>query len=248
MGSTHDLIMEIDGTIDRMKFSTHDWLLFDADDTLWQNNQFFEDVIETFIDFVADPKRNRDEVRNVLDRIEIRNSKVSGFGIDNFRLNLIDCYQHLRGRSITVAELQYLRELTGTILSQSFQPLPGVAETLMELSRRYRIGLVTKGIADEQHSKLNKSGLRDWFTYVVVAKQKDVACYEEIVRNLDTQPDRVSMIGNSPKSDVNPALQAGLGAVLIPHPQTWRLELEPIVVVNERFRCVDRFIKLMTIF
>lgn len=134
------------------------------------------------------------------------------------------------------------------VLHAPVTPIPGVPETLAELDRRYRLGLVTKGDKTEQRSKLGRSGLASAFEYVVTVPEKDTECYEAVVMELGADPDRTWMIGNSPKSDINPALAAGLGAVLVRNDNTWSLEMQALPVGHERYRAVRRFSDLTSIF
>ncbi len=224
------------------------WLLCDADDTLWENNVYFEGAIAEFILYVDHPELPPAEVRRELDRIEARNIKLNGYGTDNFARNLVECYERFRGRGASVDERGRLIGMTDQIRNSPIELIPGVRDTLNELGRRYRLGLVTKGQADEQRSKLLRSGLQDRFDYFKTVPEKDVECYRMVIRETGADPASTWMIGNSPKSDINPALQAGLGAVLVPSENTWSLEMQSIPESHERFRLVQRFSDLTGIF
>ncbi len=225
-----------------------DWLLCDADDTLWENNIHFEQVIAEFIEYLDHPELPPREVRARLDEIEVRNIKIRGYGVKNFALNLQECYEALTGRPVGHDEAIRLRDMITTIAEAAVDPIPGVPETLRELAGRYRLGLVTKGDGDEQHGKLERSGLGHWFTYVVSLPEKDVECYRSVVKAIGADPSRTWMIGNSPKSDINPALAAGLGAVLVRNNNTWHLEVQDVPDCHERFRSVERFSELASMF
>ena len=224
------------------------WLLCDADDTLWENNRYFEEAIEEFIAYVDHAELSPVQVRSELDRIEARNIEIRGYGTDNFALNLVECFEGLRGRQASARERRRLVRMTDRIRNGPIELMPGVVETLDDLASRYPLGLVTKGQADEQRSKLRRSGLRDRFAYVATVPEKDVACYRAVIGETGAEPASTWMIGNSPKSDINPALEAGLGAVLVPHEQTWSLELQSVPESHERFRRVDRFSDLAALF
>ncbi len=225
-----------------------EWLLCDADDTLWENNVYFEQAIEEFIDYVDHPVLSPSAVRERLDRVESRNIKLHGYGVKNFARNLKECYETLKERPAREDEISRLRGMVRRIVEGAVEPIPGVLETLRELAGRYRLGLVTKGDYDEQHAKLERSGLQEWFVYVANVPEKDVGCYQSVVGTIEADPSRTWMIGNSPKSDINPALEAGLGAVLVRNDNTWRLEMQDIPEGHERFRSVDRFCDLTSIF
>ena len=118
--------------------------------------------------------------------------------------------------------------------------LPGVADTLGTLASRHRLIMLTKGDPDDQHQKVARSGLRAWFHAVDVVHEKDTAAYTDAARRHGVTADETWMVGNSPRSDVVPAIAAGWGAVFIPHAATWVLELEPLPVP----RPGDRFLQL----
>lgn len=224
------------------------WLLFDADDTLWENNVYFEEAIADFIQYVDHPDLSPPEVRQELDRVEARNIKLNGYGTDNFARNLVECFEGFRGRRATVEERGRLIAMTDRIRNGPIELYPGVQDTLSELGRRHRLGLVTKGQVREQRSKLRRSGLVDRFEYVTTVPEKDVECYRMVIRETGADPASTWMIGNSPKSDINPALRAGLGAVLVPCENTWSLEMQPIPEPHGRFRLVRRFSELASMF
>ncbi len=225
-----------------------EWLLCDADDTLWENNVFFEEAIREFVVFADRPDLGPAEIRARLDRVEARNIKVNGYGTENFGRNLVECFETLRGRAARDSELRRLRDMTDRVLHAPVVPIEGVEETLEALAVRNRLGLVTKGVSEEQDAKLRRSGLGDWFEHVSNVGEKDAECYRAVVREIGADARRTWMIGNSPKSDINPALEAGLGAVLVRNVNTWRLELQDLPVPHERFLRVDRFAELASLF
>ena len=224
------------------------WLLCDADDTLWENNVYFERAIAQFIRYLDHPRLSSDAVRRRLDEIEIRNIKRHGYGTKNFTRNLLECFEALRGRPAAEEDRCCITGMTDPILNCEIELLPGVAETLAELSRRHPLALVTKGDSDEQHAKLERSGLAAFFRHCATVPEKDAACYRDLTGKFGADAARTWMIGNSPKSDINPAIEAGLGAVLVPHRNTWSLEIQAIPSAHERFRAVERFSDLANLF
>ena len=199
-------------------------LIIDGDDTLWENNVYFEQAIEDFIDFLAHSTLSREQVRTTLDEIERLNSDVHGYGTAAFARNLRETYERLAEHAIETRHLEHVMNLGRRIVQVDLQLLPGVAETLDYLAGRHRLLLFTKGEPEEQRLKVQRSGLGPRFDQVVVAKEKDVAAYQQLIRDHDIEAHQAWMVGNSPRSDINPALAAGLRAVFIPHPHTWRLE------------------------
>ncbi len=219
-------------------------LIFDADDTLWENNIHFERAIEDFLDFLAHSTLSRQEVRAVLDKIELANFRVHGYGSAAFTRNLRLCYERLAERDISKADLATVMAFGERILAQPMELIDGVEETLPRLAERHDLTLLTKGHPEEQQLKIDRSGLNDYFRHAEVVPEKEPATYAALVKQLDLDPARTWMIGNSPKSDINAALAAGLNAVFIPHHATWRLEHQEIsadvgpgaLLVLEQFR------------
>lgn len=203
-------------------------LIIDGDDTLWENNIHFEAAIEDFIDFLGHSTLSREQVRTALDEIERLNTRVHGYGSAAFARNLRETYERLAERRILKHDVDHVMNLGRRVLQADLQLLAGVAETLEYLSARHRLLLFTKGELEEQRLKVQRSGLRDRFNAVVVTQEKDVGAYRDLIRVHHVDPMRAWMVGNSPRSDINPALSAGLGAVYIPHPHTWRLEAEDV--------------------
>jgi putative hydrolase of the HAD superfamily len=199
-------------------------LLIDADDTLWENNIYFERAFEAFCDFLDHSALTPAQVREVLNEIELANSKIHGYGSLNFGRNLQQAYQHLAEGEIREQDLRHVLSLAERILEQPVEIIEGVEETLAYLTGRHDLTLFTKGSPDEQRMKVDRSGLGRFFGHTAIVKEKDAAAYARLVTERALARDSTWMIGNSPKSDINPALEAGLNAVLVPHPHTWVLE------------------------
>jgi putative hydrolase of the HAD superfamily len=219
-------------------------LLIDADDTLWENNIFFERAFEDFCAFLDHSTLTPTEVRAVLDEIEIVNSKIHGYGSLNFGRNLRQCYEHLAERHLREEDLKTVLAFAERILDHPMEVIAGVPETLAYLFGRHRLILFTKGHPDEQKLKVDRSGLEVYFDRTAIVKEKDAAAYLKIVAEESLDPQRTWMIGNSPKSDINPALAAGLSAVFIPHDHTWALEREEVAEVPGRLLKLERFADL----
>jgi len=220
-------------------------LLIDADDTLWENNIYFERAFEAFCDFLNHSRLTPPQVRDVLNEIELVNAKIHGYGSMNFGRNLQQAYQHLAEREISEPDLRHVFSLAERILEQPIEIIEGVEETLGYLAERHDLTLFTKGSRDEQLLKVDRSQLGRFFSHTAVVKEKDAGAYSRLVSERALAPDLTWMIGNSPKSDINPALEAGLNAVLVPHPHTWVLEHQDLrEAVNGRLLRVDRFADL----
>jgi putative hydrolase of the HAD superfamily len=223
-------------------------LIFDADDTLWENNVYFEQAFEEFCAYLNHSSLTPDEIRAILDVIEIENNKIHGYGAVNFGRNLSQCYLRLAERAVDEHDLKRVTELAHQILLQEVELMDGVAETLPFLAEKHELTMFTKGDPAEQNRKIDLSGLRPLFAHCQIVKEKNRSAYEELARVRSFDLERTWMIGNSPKSDINPALDAGLRAVFVPHRMTWTLEREEIRHANGRLKVVTRFSDLIDLF
>lgn len=216
-------------------------LLMDADDTLWENNIYFEQAIHAFITFLNHSQLSPEEVRAVLDDVE----RLMGYGSANFTRSLIETYRRLAEKDLLDEDVQQVRQLGEQIHAHPLQLLDGVKETLDYLVSRYDLVLFTKGDLEEQKLKVERSGIEQYFKQVVIVSEKDVMTYHQVIKDLRIDPQQTWMIGNSPRSDINPALAARLNAVYIPHPHTWRLEHEEVQYIGEgQLLTLSRFTEL----
>jgi len=223
-------------------------LIVDADDTLWENNIYFERAFDDFCDFLAHSRLTPVEVRAVLDEIEIVNSKTHGYGTANFARNLTECYHRLVEREVAPDDITRIISFTEQILEHPIEIIQGVEETLEYLAGRHSLTLFTKGDPEEQKLKLDRSGLAIYFGHTAIVKEKDPRSYAALIRERELDPAHTWMIGNSPKSDVNPALEAGIHAVFVPHDRTWGLELADLREGPGRLLKVERFAQLRDYF
>jgi putative hydrolase of the HAD superfamily len=227
-----------------MRVDGRQFLILDADDTLWENNIYFEHAFDEFVAFLDHSKLSPQEVRDILDEIERTNIKIHGYGSLNFGRNLRECYQRLCERHVRAGDLEIVMGFAQRILQHPMEVIPGVAETLEYLSPRHDLTLFTKGHPEEQRLKIDRSGLGVFFAHTAIVKEKDAAAYRLLVEERGMDPQRTWMIGNSPKSDVNPALEAGLNAVFVPHNFTWSLEKTDLVEGTGRLLKVERIEEL----
>lgn len=223
-------------------------LLFDADDTLWHNNVHFERATHDFIDFLDHSRLSREEVRAVLDEIELANLHSHGYGSQGFARNLRECYLHLAERHIDEADLATVMQFGERIIHQELDLIEGVRETLEVLARRHRLMIVTKGAFDEQRMKVDASGLAPLFEDVAIVPEKDPAVYRELGERWGFDLATGWMIGNSPRSDINASRAAGMNAVFIPHEQTWSLEHQEISDGVGELLLLERFPDLLAHF
>jgi putative hydrolase of the HAD superfamily len=210
------------------RFALGQTLLIDADDTLWENNIYFERAIAAFISWLDHKVYTREQVREKLNQVERENVRQHGYGLTSFRRALVTCCEQLTTEPVTAQKHERIMSFAQTIADQEIDLLEGVAETLPELASRHKLILVTKGNEAEQADKLARSGLAQHFSGVEVPREKDPEAYRAVCVKYALPSHTTWMIGNSPRSDINPALACGLHAVYIHHPHTWVLEHETL--------------------
>lgn len=224
---------------------TRQVLIFDADDTLWENNILFERVIDDFLDWLAHPTLDKVEIRAILDDIERANTVVHGYGSRVFLHSLGECFERLRQRPATDLERRRIDDLAAALVHRDVELVPGVAETLTELGGRHDLMLLTKGDTDEQRRKLDASGLAHHFRAAHIVPEKDVATYRRLVDEHALTTADTWMIGNSPKSDILPARAVGMNAVFIPNDNTWVLEHDELDATDGRVLRLTAFAELL---
>jgi putative hydrolase of the HAD superfamily len=225
-------------------------LLIDADDTLWENNIYFERAIAAFISYLDHREYSPAQVRQALNAVERETILAHGYGLSSFTRSLVDCFHRLSPAPVTEDRVQRILGFARSIAEQEIELLPGVAQTLASLAARHRLILMTKGDHAEQAAKLARSGLSGHFSSVEIVAEKDPPAYREVLARHQLAPHTSWMIGNSPKSDINPALAAGLHAVFLFHKDTWVLEhasLDP-APPGQHLIELDSFAKLCAIF
>ena len=221
-------------------------LLIDADDTLWENNIYFERAIANFISFLNHHEYTPDQVREVLYDVERENIRQHGYGMNSFAIALVKCFEQLSVEPLTPALHETIHGIAYAIAEHPMELLPEVPETLADLAQRHHLFLVTKGNITEQTGKFERSGLQEHFTAIEVVAEKNALAYNSLVEKYCLVREQTWMIGNSPSSDINPALEAGLHAVFVPHGDTWILEHEEVNAAPpaQRLLIVGRFAEL----
>src|SRR5271155_3886769 len=221
-------------------------LLIDADDTLWENNIYFERAIANFISFLNHHEFSAEKVREVLNDVERECIVTHGYGLHSFSHALVQTFERLAVEPLTPALHETISGFAHTIAEHPVEIIRGVHETLQYLSERHHLMLVTKGAIAEQSGKVERSGLKQYFSAVEIVAEKDPACYARVVEKYELACDTTWMVATSPKSDINPAMAAGLHAVFVPHGDTWILEHEEInpAPAGQRLLIVGRFAEL----
>lgn len=221
-------------------------LLIDADDTLWENNIYFERAIEKFISFLNHHEFSSEQVRAVLNDVERECIATHGYGLHSFAHALVQTFERLSVNPVTPELHAQIQSFAHTIADHPMEFLPEVPETLQYLASRHKLILMTKGAVVEQTGKIERSELKTHFAATEIVAEKDATAYENIVQKFGLEHRSTWMIGNSPKSDINPALSTGLNAVFIPHGNTWVLEHDELNAASppQRLLIVGRFSEL----
>jgi putative hydrolase of the HAD superfamily len=219
-------------------------LLIDADDTLWENNVFFEQTIEEFLTLAEPLGYSREYARRILNETERRNIRQHGYGVRSFGKSLEETYMKLAGQMAQRRTVEQIKGLVAGLEKIPPKLMEGVPETLDYLFRKHRLILFTKGQAAEQAGKVERSGLQKFFAAIEIVSEKDAPTYAGLVDTHKIVKSHGWMVGNSPRSDINPALQAGLNAVFIPHSNTWALEHEELQSGTGRLLVLAQFRQL----
>ncbi len=217
---------------------------FDADDTLWQNETFYRLTEERFTELLT----GHAEAKIVSSRLleaERRNLQHYGFGIKGFTLSMIETAIEITEGRVPASVIGRILDAGREMLSHPVETLPHVRETLEALAGSYRIVLITKGDLFDQERKLAQSGLGDLFDAVEIVSDKSASTYERIFTRYGDGPERSMMVGNSLKSDIVPAIQAGSWGVHVPHSLTWALEHSEPPVDAPRFKRLDHLGELI---
>jgi putative hydrolase of the HAD superfamily len=215
----------------------------DADDTLWHNETHFRLTQKRFAELLA-PFGDAGVIEARLSAVEQQNLSTYGYGAKGFTLSMIETALELSGGRVSSDVIAELLAAGREMLRHPVEPLPGVADALAALAERAQLVLITKGDLFHQESKLAASGLGSYFSGVEVVSEKTAETYRRVFRRHGTQPERAAMAGNSVRSDILPALEAGSYAALIPYPLVWDHEAATIPSDHPRFRELPTLLEL----
>lgn len=220
-------------------------LLIDADDTLWENNIYFEQVREQFLQWMEKLGFGMPEVQESFNRIEHENILKQGYGGENFIASLKDTYLVFQTDAASRADgLERIDVMAEAVRQHPVQLLEGVRSSLELLSQRHQTILFTKGSPAEQKRKIQASGLEDCFRAIEIVREKTVGAFQDVIGRHRLSKPHTWMIGNSPRSDINPAIAAGIRAFYIPHAWTWEREREELCV-SDQVTVLDRVSDLL---
>ncbi|TMJ17067.1 MAG: HAD family hydrolase, partial [Alphaproteobacteria bacterium] len=210
-------------------------ICLDADDTLWHNELYFRRTFGSFAALLAD-FAPADEVQRALDETEHRNLAPYGYGAKGFILSMLETASTLAGDDLPAATVRGILALGREMLAHPVDTLPGVETALPALAERGRLVLVTKGDLHHQEAKLAASGLGSWFEGVEIVSDKRPETYARIFARYGAEPAQAVMAGNSIRSDILPALEAGAWAAFIPFELEWAHEAAEPPVGHARYR------------
>jgi putative hydrolase of the HAD superfamily len=218
-------------------------LCFDADDTLWHNERFFQMTQAHFATLLADYMES-DDLADRLLAAEKRNLGRYGFGIKGFVLSMIETALDVTDRQVPGHVIAEIIAAGHDMLAHPIDLLPGVADTLAKLAPKYRLIVITKGDLLDQERKIAQSGLGEAFDGVEIVSDKTRDAYIDIFARHETSPETTLMAGNSMKSDVLPAIAAGAWGVYIPHGVNWKIEAADPPDDQEKYREAREFTEL----
>lgn len=219
---------------------------FDADDTLWHNERFFRLTEARFTEMLGEHAPAEDVSRRLLEA-EKRNLHLYGFGIKGFTLSMIETAVEVTDGRVSNAAIRQILEAGREMLRHPVEILPQERETLEALAGRYRLVMITKGDLFDQERKLAASGLGELFNAVEIVSDKNAATYQRIFTRHGDGPERAMMVGNSVKSDIVPAIEAGSWGVHVPYEITWAMEHADAPVEHPRFRRMLHLGELMSV-
>jgi len=222
-------------------------IAFDADDTLWVNEPYFQETEEKFCELLA-PYLSRHTLSQELFKTEIANLKLYGYGIKGYILSMIEAALHISNNTISNETIAKIIEYGKELLEKPIELIDGVEETLEALTGKYKLVVATKGDLLDQRRKLHNSGLGRFFHHIEVMSDKQEKDYSDLVSRLDIKSSQFLMIGNSLKSDVLPVLGIGGHAIHIPFHTTWAHERVDYKVEHENFRDFERIGEVLSLF
>ena len=220
---------------------------FDADDTLWMNEEHYRETEDSFV-AMMEPWLTERETRKHLFAVEMENLGLYGYGAKGFTLSMISAAISISNGQADSALIGEIIDLGKTLIDAPMELLPGVSDVLETLHGDYRMIVATKGDLLDQERKLKKSNLEDYFHHVEIMSDKNPASYRKLVRHLDIKPEEFLMIGNSLKSDVVPVLDIGADAIHIPAQATWAHEHVADTSKIQPYLTLDNFDDLIEVF
>ena len=210
-------------------------IAFDADDTLWDNEIYFQETEKKFFELFEEYLPQHSVARELL-QTEVKNIPLYGYGIKAFILSMIETAIRISDKTISISVIEKIIGYGQELLEKPIRKLDGVDEVLTALKDRYRLVVATKGDLLDQERKLKKSGIEHYFHHTEIMSEKGANDYKKLIKHLDIQPVEFLMIGNSLKSDILPVLAIGGHGFHVPYHVTWGHEKIEKNVEHPNFR------------
>jgi putative hydrolase of the HAD superfamily len=221
-------------------------IAFDADDTLWHNEPYFDAAQERFCELFQDYASHQEILGLILNH-QVNNLPLYGFGIKAFTLSMIETALQLTQHQISGKGIEQILAIGKELLKKPVELLPNITEVLEQLQGKYKLVVATKGDLKDQHRKLHDSGLGAYFHHIEVMSDKTELDYEKMLGRLDCKAEDFLMIGNSLKSDILPVLNMGGHAIHIPYHTTWAYEKIDFEIEHHNFKSITTITALLPI-
>lgn len=232
--------------MDKSKIMNKKIIAFDADDTLWHNEPYFDEAQAKFCELFQDFASKQEILQLILNH-QVKNLPLYGFGIKAFTLSMIESALELTNHQINGVNIEKIIAIGKDLLQKPVELLPNVTEVLEQLKGKYRLVVATKGDLKDQHRKLHDSGLGHYFHHIEVMSDKLDLDFQKMLNRLDCLPENFIMIGNSLKSDILPVLNIGGTAIHIPYHTTWEYEKIDFEIEHDNFRSISNLKELFEI-
>ena len=221
-------------------------IAFDADDTLWHNEPYFDEAQAKFCELFADYASKQEILQLILSH-QVKNLPLYGFGIKAFTLSMIDAALELTNHQISGQGIQKIIDIGRDLLQKPVELLPEVEDVLQQFKGKYKLVVATKGDLKDQHRKLHDSGIGHYFHHIEVMSDKKELDYEKMLLRLDIKPEDFIMIGNSLKSDVLPVLNIGGHGYHIAYHTTWEYEKIDFEIEHDNFKSLEKITDVLPI-
>jgi putative hydrolase of the HAD superfamily len=222
-------------------------IAFDADDTLWVNEPYFQEIEKKFCEMLEDFLPHH-SVAKELFKVEMDNLELYGYGAKAFVLSMVETVLKVSGNTAPIHLVEKVIEFGKELINKPIELLEDVEDVLNKLKPHYRLVVATKGDLLDQERKLKKSGLENYFHHIEIMSDKQVKDYQKLIKHLDIQPTEFMMIGNSLKSDVLPVLELGGVGVHVPYHTTWAHEVVDVKIENPNFYQISRLGEIINYF
>lgn len=224
--------------------STIKVIAFDADDTLWINEPYFQETEQKFCSLLED-YASRHNISQELFKTEIANLTTYGYGVKGYTLSMVEAALKISNKTLSLDVIEKVIAFGKDLLSRPVELIEGIEEILQTLQHRYRLVVATKGDLLDQENKLKRSGLEKYFHHIEVMTEKNEEEYKKLIKHLDIEPRQFLMIGNSLKSDVLPVLAIGGHAAHIPFHTIWAHEKVDHEINHQQFQQFKKAMDLL---